>query len=67
MCTRLRGRLLVPVLAIGLIVGTAFANGMRAAGWQTSIKHFPGLGRVRGNIDVTANVGDKVTTRTARR
>lgn len=43
--------------------GTAFANGMRAAGLQTSIKHFPGLGRVRGNTDVTANVGDKVTTR----
>lgn len=43
--------------------GTAFANGMRSAGLQTAVKHFPGLGRVRGNTDVTANVRDKVTTR----
>lgn len=45
------------------MAGTAFANGMRAAGLQTSIKHFPGLGRVHGNTDVTANVHDTVTTR----
>lgn len=43
--------------------GTAFANGMRAAHEQVAIKHFPGLGRVRGNTDTTAGVRDHVTTR----
>lgn len=42
---------------------TAFANGMRDAGLAVSIKHFPGLGRVTGNTDVTAGVTDTVTTR----
>ncbi|GAB3566536.1 glycoside hydrolase family 3 protein [Spelaeicoccus albus] len=43
--------------------GTAFANGMRAAHEQVAIKHFPGLGRVRGNTDTTSGVRDHVTTR----
>ena len=34
--------------------GVAFARGMREAGIAVSIKHFPGLGRVRGNTDFTA-------------
>ncbi|MDR7383397.1 glycoside hydrolase family 3 N-terminal domain-containing protein [Promicromonospora iranensis] len=41
--------------------GNAFAEGQRDAGVQTSIKHFPGLGRVTGNTDDTAGVTDAVT------
>jgi beta-N-acetylhexosaminidase len=41
--------------------GNAFAQGQRDAGVQTSIKHFPGLGRVTGNTDSTAGVTDTVT------
>jgi beta-N-acetylhexosaminidase len=41
----------------------AFVEGMNAAGVATSVKHFPGLGRVRGNTDVTARVVDDTTTR----
>jgi beta-N-acetylhexosaminidase len=35
---------------------------MQAAGIATTAKHFPGLGRVRGNTDFTANVVDTSTT-----
>lgn len=41
----------------------AFDDGMRHAGIATAIKHFPGLGRVRGNTDFSARVVDSVTTR----
>lgn len=41
----------------------AFTEGMDAAGVATSVKHFPGLGRVRGNTDLTAEVVDATTTR----
>jgi beta-N-acetylhexosaminidase len=34
--------------------GVAFERGMRAAKLAVSIKHFPGLGRVTGNTDFTA-------------
>lgn len=34
---------------------TAFIQGMRDAGVQTSIKHYPGLGSVTGNTDFTAD------------
>ncbi len=41
----------------------AFVEGMDAAGIATSVKHFPGLGRVRGNTDFVARVVDDTTTR----
>ena len=42
--------------------GVAVLRGMTAAGVATSAKHFPGLGRVEGNTDFTADVVDTVTT-----
>ncbi|MEU2201548.1 glycoside hydrolase family 3 N-terminal domain-containing protein [Isoptericola sp. NPDC019482] len=41
----------------------AFSAGQRAAGVETVIKHFPGLGRVTENTDTAARVTDDVTTR----
>lgn len=43
--------------------GLAFARGMAAAGVDTTVKHFPGLGRVLGNTDVSAGVTDSTTVR----
>lgn len=41
----------------------AFIAGMRAGGVASTVKHFPGIGRIRGNTDVTANgITDTVTT-----
>ena len=42
----------------------AFMEGMTAAGIVTVAKHFPGLGRVVGNTDFSANVVDTVTSPT---
>ncbi len=42
--------------------GGAFLSGMLGAHVATSVKHFPGLGRVTGNTDVSAGVTDYVTT-----
>ena len=41
----------------------AFTKGMDRAGVATAVKHFPGLGRVRGNTDYTSRVVDTKTTR----
>lgn len=41
----------------------AFIRGMDAAGVATAVKHFPGLGRVRGNTDFARRVVDSTTTR----
>jgi beta-N-acetylhexosaminidase len=43
--------------------GLAVARGMAAAGIDATVKHFPGLGRVRGNTDTASGVTDDVTTR----
>ncbi|GHS88376.1 beta-N-acetylhexosaminidase [Actinomycetota bacterium] len=39
----------------------AFAAGLASAGVQTSVKHFPGLGRVAANTDTDSGVTDSVT------
>ncbi|WP_375425892.1 glycoside hydrolase family 3 N-terminal domain-containing protein [uncultured Friedmanniella sp.] len=41
----------------------AFTTGMDNAGLATAVKHFPGLGQVRGNTDTEARVVDGATTR----
>jgi beta-N-acetylhexosaminidase len=41
----------------------AFTTGMDRAGVATAVKHFPGLGRVRGNTDTSSGVVDRSTTR----
>jgi beta-N-acetylhexosaminidase len=43
--------------------GVAVMQGLAQAGLDATAKHFPGLGRVRGNTDTTAGVTDSVTTR----
>ncbi|HKC27772.1 MAG TPA: glycoside hydrolase family 3 N-terminal domain-containing protein, partial [Jatrophihabitans sp.] len=43
--------------------GDAYAEGMADAGIDATAKHFPGLGRVRGNTDTTSGVTDTVTPR----
>jgi beta-N-acetylhexosaminidase len=42
--------------------GVAFLTGMERAGLSATAKHFPGLGRVKGNTDFTADVVDASTT-----
>lgn len=42
---------------------TAVIRGLHAGGTATAAKHFPGLGRVRGNTDTRAVVVDGRTTR----
>ncbi|HEV7204009.1 MAG TPA: glycoside hydrolase family 3 N-terminal domain-containing protein [Jatrophihabitans sp.] len=43
--------------------GMAVVRGMTAAGIDVTVKHFPGLGRTRGNTDLSSGVTDYVTTR----
>jgi beta-N-acetylhexosaminidase len=50
-----------PVLVAAKV--RAFVSGMAKAGVATSLKHFPGLGRVRGNTDFRSDVVDTVTRR----
>lgn len=41
----------------------AFIAGMRAGGVASTVKHFPGIGRITGNTDVTARgITDRTTT-----
>jgi beta-N-acetylhexosaminidase len=42
--------------------GLAVARGFQAAGVAPTVKHFPGLGRVHGNTDLTSGVTDTITT-----
>lgn len=42
----------------------AVVDGMHDGRTATAAKHFPGLGRVKGNTDYVAKVYDKTTTRT---
>jgi beta-N-acetylhexosaminidase len=42
--------------------GAAVVQGMSDAGVATTLKHFPGLGRVVGNTDTAAGVVDAVTS-----
>jgi len=44
--------------------GVAVVKAMAAAGVDATAKHFPGLGRVTGNTDLTAGVTDTETTAT---
>lgn len=41
----------------------AYVKGMHQARVVTAVKHFPGLGRVRGNTDFASRVVDATTTR----
>ncbi|MFW0774536.1 glycoside hydrolase family 3 N-terminal domain-containing protein [Paenarthrobacter nitroguajacolicus] len=45
------------------LLGNAFADGMKDAGVAPVVKHFPGLGRVVPNTDVSKDVRDTSTTR----
>ncbi|GAA3282144.1 beta-N-acetylhexosaminidase [Paenarthrobacter aurescens] len=45
------------------LLGNAFADGMKDAGVAPVVKHFPGLGRVVPNTDVSKDVRDTTTTR----
>ncbi|WP_245603842.1 glycoside hydrolase family 3 N-terminal domain-containing protein [Intrasporangium oryzae] len=46
-------------------MSAAFAAGMRAGGMATTAKHFPGLGRIIENTDVSATgITDRTTTTT---
>jgi beta-N-acetylhexosaminidase len=42
--------------------GAAVVRGMAQANIPTTLKHFPGLGRVVGNTDTAAGVVDSITT-----
>ncbi len=43
--------------------GRAFLDGLDRAGVAATVKHFPGLGRVRGNTDESPDVTDRITRR----
>ena len=43
--------------------GVAVARGLAAGGVDATVKHFPGLGRTRGNTDLVSGVTDTTTVR----
>jgi beta-N-acetylhexosaminidase len=43
--------------------GVAVARGLADGGVDATGKHFPGLGRTRGNTDISSGVQDTITTR----
>jgi beta-N-acetylhexosaminidase len=45
-----------------MAAATTVADGLAASGVTSTLKHFPGLGKVQGNTDTEANVTDTVTT-----
>jgi beta-N-acetylhexosaminidase len=57
------GRQYAATPAEALSAARTIVRGMAAHGVTATLKHFPGLGRVRANPDTTALVVDDVTTR----
>jgi beta-N-acetylhexosaminidase len=49
--------------AVVSVYGAAVAQGLADARVDATVKHFPGLGRVRQNTDTTSGVVDSITTR----
>jgi beta-N-acetylhexosaminidase len=49
-------------IAVVTTQGTAVLRGLASGGVDTTVKHFPGLGRVTANTDTASQVTDPITT-----